>query len=342
MSDRGPPVSVRRAAAAVAAAGFLLAGLPAGDRRPRPPRERDRGHRDEGGHRAGRPAAGVGDAGGAGAATTLGAESELRVTALLRNTSADSTGPISVRLRRGLVLDTRGELQAADHVPPPTLTASGPPLVLENGLTPGASARVTYRTSVAELRLGTLGVYPAALTVQSTDDGRELGRVQTQLPFFPAGIDTAGTQVALLWPLLDRPHRLTGAPAPRPAGATGGSSRRRSSPTTGWPGRSSRGGRLDQLLAAVEQLPEQVRLTLVVDPEIIEALDRMTAGLPGGDRQRAPAAGGRPRPRGWPGCARRPRGTCSSRCRTGTRTWSRWSAAASARWPGSSSRTSTR
>ena len=42
--------------------------------------------------------------------------SNVQVTAVIRNTGADSTGPISVRLRRGLVLDTRGELQAADHV----------------------------------------------------------------------------------------------------------------------------------------------------------------------------------------------------------------------------------
>ena len=48
---------------------------------------------------------------------------ELRVTALLRNTSADATGPLTVRLRRGAVLDTRGELQAADT----TRRRPGPP-----------------------------------------------------------------------------------------------------------------------------------------------------------------------------------------------------------------------
>lgn len=147
------------------------------------------------------------------------ADSELRVTAVLRNTSADSTGPVTVRLRRGFVLDTRGELQAADQDPPATLVSSGEPQLLEDGLAPNASVRVTYRTTAAALGLGTLGVYPIALTVQSTADGEELGRVQTQLPFFPAGIDVAGTRVAMLWPLLDRPHRLTGAPLPRTAGA---------------------------------------------------------------------------------------------------------------------------
>jgi hypothetical protein len=207
-------------------------------------------------------------------------DSELRVTALLRNTSADATGPVSVRLRRGIVLDTRGELQVADTDPPPTGAASGPPQLLEDGLTPGQAVRVTYRTTVAELGLRTLGVYPVALTVQSQQAGEELGRVQTQLPFFPAGIETAGTRVALLWPLLDRPHRLTGAPAPAPArsGAVAGGDQPPEVFVDDGLARSVDGGRLDLLLAAVEQLPEQVRLTLVVDPETIEALDRMTHG----------------------------------------------------------------
>ncbi|HZB48289.1 MAG TPA: DUF6049 family protein, partial [Mycobacteriales bacterium] len=256
-------MSGRRTAAAVAAAGFLLAGLPvavpAG---------------------AARAAAAPGDP--LPVSVTLQtleprdvrADSELRVTAVLRNTGADSTGPISVRLRRGFVLDTRGELQAADDDPPPTLVAAGEPQLLEEGLTPGASVRVSYRTTAAALSLGTLGVYPLALTVQSTGSGEELGRVQTQLPFFPAGIDTPGTRVAMLWPLLDRPHRLTGVPAARTAGAD-------PPPevfTDEGLARSVAGGRLHQLLAAVEQLPPQVRVTLVVDPETVEALDRMTTG----------------------------------------------------------------
>jgi hypothetical protein len=257
-------VSVRRAAAAAAAVGILLAGLPVAAPAA-----------------AARAAAAPGDS--LPVAVTLEAleprdvraDSQLRVTALLRNTGADATGPLSVRLRRGLVLDTRGELQAADDDPPPTGAVSGEPQLLEDGLAPGRSVRVTYRTTAADLALGTLGVYPVALTVQSAEDGEELGRVQTQLPFFPPGIETAGTRVALLWPLLDRPHRLTGAPAGT-AGRTG-----EAAPevfTDDALAGSVAGGRLDQLLAAVEQLPEQVRLTLVIDPETIEALDRMTTG----------------------------------------------------------------
>ena len=210
--------------------------------------------------------------------------SSIVVTAVLRNATGEPTGPLSVRLRRGFVLDTRGELQAADNIPPVTEAGSGQPLPLEDGLAAGRSARITYRTSVAELAMGALGVYPLALTVQSGTDGTELGRARALLPFFPSGIDVSATRIALLWPLLDRPHRLTGdgdqrAPAVFLDDALAASVRR--------------GGRLDGLLAAAERAPRSVRLTLLIDPETIDELDRMTRGyrIPSGPRL-VPGTGG--------------------------------------------------
>jgi len=203
-------------------------------------------------------------------------DSALRVTALLRNTGPDATGPVTLRLRRGAVLDTRGELQAADATPPPTGSASGSPALVEAGLTPGQARRVTYQTTVAELGLSSLGVYPVAFTVQSAQDGEELGRVQTQLPYFPPGIDTTGTRVALLWPLLDRPHRLTGGGEDR---TTAGGERE---PAVFLDDKLADavgdGGRLDRLLDVAERVAGSVRLTLLVDPETIEELGRMTTG----------------------------------------------------------------
>jgi hypothetical protein len=210
--------------------------------------------------------------------------SALVVTAVLRNTAREATGPLAVRLRRGPVLDTRGELQAADTDAPPTQSGSGLPLRLPEGLAAGRAVRVTYRTSAAELGLSTLGVYPLALSVQDSSDGTELGRARTQLPFFPTGIDVSATRIALLWPLLDRPHRLTGdgderTPAVFLDDGLGASVRR--------------GGRLDSLLAAAERTPASVRLTLLIDPETIDELDRMTRGyrVAAGPRP-VPGAGG--------------------------------------------------
>lgn len=195
------------------------------------------------------------------------ADSAIRVSAVLRNTGT-STGPLVVRLRRGLVLDTRGELQATDTTVPTTATATGAVQQLA-GLDAGQSVPVTYETTAADLGLPGrgLGVYPVALTVQRADDGVELGRLSTLLPYLPAGI--SGTRVTLLWPLLDRPHRLTGAPAGRPEIFTDDLLARS----------VAAGGRLDTLLGAAERVTGKVRLTLLVDPETIEALDRMASPL---------------------------------------------------------------
>lgn len=193
------------------------------------------------------------------------ADSPVTVTAVLHNTSASGTGPILVRLRRGYVMDTRGELQAAATDRPVTAVSAGPQEL--EALAPGQQRRIRYETTMAALGLSAnalIGVYPLALTVQRGDTGEEVGRVDTFLPSLPP--DVSGTRVALLWPLLDRPHRLTGAAAGRPE-LFGDDLLARS---------VSAGGRLDGLLTAAEQVPAGVKLTLLVDPETIEALDRMT------------------------------------------------------------------
>jgi hypothetical protein len=165
------------------------------------------------------------------------------------------------------VLATRGELQQTDAAPATTGVAAGPGQDAAD-LPPGQSELVRYRSTVAELGLSPLsrlGVYPLALTVQNSADGTELGRVSTLLPYLPTGI--AGTRVTLLWPLLDRPHRFTGSPPGRPEVFSDDLLARSVSP----------GGRLDALLDAAVAVTGRVHLTLLVDPETIEALDRMTA-----------------------------------------------------------------
>jgi hypothetical protein len=194
-------------------------------------------------------------------------DSTITISALLRNTSANSTGPLILRLRRGTVISTRGELQAADSDQPTTGFAAAPPQALDSGLTPGQTTRVTYQAKVSDLALSSfsgIGVYPLALTVQRADDGTEVGRLATDLPYLQQGI--SGTKVTLLWPLLDRPHRLTGAPAGSPEVFADDLLARSVAP----------GGRLNTLLAAAEAVTGKVKLTLVVDPETIEALSRMT------------------------------------------------------------------
>ena len=50
---------------------------------------------------------------------------------------------------------------------------------------------------------------------QTTEDGEVVGRVRTLMPYFPS--DPIGrTRVAMLWPLLDRPHRLLDGDSKKP------------------------------------------------------------------------------------------------------------------------------
>ncbi|HST65200.1 MAG TPA: DUF6049 family protein [Mycobacteriales bacterium] len=196
----------------------------------------------------------------------VAADSTIRVTAVLKNTSARSTGPLVLRLRRGSVLDTRGELQAADTTVPGTGAVSAPPQEVPAGLDPGTSLTVRYETAAAALGLtagSATGVYPIALTVQRASDLIELGRLSTLLPHLDPGI--SGTRVTLLWPLLDRPHRLTGTAPGKPEIFADDALAKS----------VAAGGRLNTLLGAAESVTGRVRLTLVVDPETIEALDRM-------------------------------------------------------------------
>jgi hypothetical protein len=193
-------------------------------------------------------------------------DSTVRITAVLRNTSADGTGPLTLRLRRGAVLDTRGELQQADTDTPATGSATAPPQELADGLSPGQSRQVRYSASIADLGLTAssgIGVYPIALTAERSADGTEVGRLSTLLPYLHDGI--AGTKVMLLWPLLDRPHLLTGAPPGKVEVFTDDLLARSVAP----------GGRLDRLLDAAVAATGKVRLTLLVDPETIDALNRM-------------------------------------------------------------------
>ena len=205
------------------------------------------------------------------------------VTAVLRNTGREATGPLRVRLQRGVRMTTRGQLERADTDEPPTTAAATTPEDVPS-LPAGRSRTVTYRATTDDLAFGNLGVYPVALSAVD-EDGVEVGREQTLVPFFPPDTDPVATRVALFWPLLDRPHRLL-APAGQPALFDDDLLARA----------VSRGGRLDRLLSIAEQAPGTVRLTIAVDPETVEELQVMASGYqvvgPGG-RGRVAGRGGK-------------------------------------------------
>jgi Family of unknown function (DUF6049) len=194
-------------------------------------------------------------------------DSPIAVIATLRNTGDEPTGPLQVGLRRGSRITTRSELAATDTAPPPVTTAFAPTLALPDGLAPGQRIQVRYRCTPADLGIGQLGVYPVAFTVQAGFD-EPVGEIRTFLPFFPPGQQLRPTAVAWMWPLLDRPRRLTGDGVDGTATAPVFLDDRLAQSV-------SPGGRLHRLLGVAERYVGKVRLTLVVDPETIEALQLM-------------------------------------------------------------------
>jgi hypothetical protein len=205
----------------------------------------------------------------------------VRVMALLQNCGSAPLARLRVRLRTGTELVTRTQLTQADTQPLADRAAApwqdGPAT-----LATGQTVRVQYEASAASLRLTTIGVYPAELTVQGFPvqgfpvqggfaDGTgpsQVGVVRTYLPFFPDRV-AAPTEVSWLLPFADRPHRYydtggTGSPVlvdDRLAGSLTGN------------------GRLNRLLTIAERADTAgVPFTLGVDPDLIDTVHDMTLG----------------------------------------------------------------
>jgi hypothetical protein len=132
----------------------------------------------------------------------------------------------------------------------------------------GATRTVTFTTSTSTLDgeagiciCTSAGVYPLYFT--AAVDGTEVGAVQTYLPAFYT--PPKPLRIAWVWPLIDRPHRLSSDNVYIDDDLAA----------------SVSGGRLDRSLEAVEALvaaSPDVALTLVVDPELLDELQVMSLG----------------------------------------------------------------
>jgi hypothetical protein len=137
-------------------------------------------------------------------------------------------------------------------------------------LAPHESTRVVYRATTSTLVSGAdiclclTGIYPIDFSVSAVGDDGVSARVgfgQTYLPYFQDRPEPV--RVSWVWPLIDRPHRLDDdhtfiddalatAVAPN--------------------------GRLDRMLAVAEQVGPKVRLSLIVDPDLLDELAVMASG----------------------------------------------------------------
>jgi hypothetical protein len=133
------------------------------------------------------------------------------------------------------------------------------------------SVQLTYQFPASSIRqsggvcLCQSGVYPIDLSVYGATSSRasatQIGWLQTYL--ISVASPPVTEQVSWLWPLLDRPHRLSDT-----------------SPfiDDDLAGEVAPGGRLDRALQVLEQVEPTSPVTVVLDPEIIDELQQMTIG----------------------------------------------------------------
>ncbi|MBA3252206.1 MAG: hypothetical protein H0T66_18330 [Geodermatophilaceae bacterium] len=185
------------------------------------------------------------------------------VTGTVINVTDVTIRGLVIRLQRGSVLTSRDALADNDDDASPAVDGFAPFVDLADAVDAGDSVAFSYATTAEELGLSESGVYPLLVNVNGTPDGdveQRVGELHTVLPFF-ATPPAAPTSVAWLWPLVDRPHRgadglfLDDQLADSVAG----------------------GGRLERLLSLAEARPD-ARLTLAVDPLLLDDLQAMVVG----------------------------------------------------------------
>jgi hypothetical protein len=201
----------------------------------------------------------------------------------ISNNTDNTYSDVELGLRRGLSIGRQELLDEAVKQAPDTDYQVPQPRRVSEQLLPRQSLSVTYRTTSNDLCLCFDGVYPYALVVRGVSDpgvgSVELGRLQVFVPSFlnlPQPV-----RVGWVWPLLDAPHRSIDENVfldEQLAGSVGP------------------GGRLDRALRTAELVAGQVRLALVVDPDLLDSLAVMAG--PAGYRVRAgtgtvPGTGGR-------------------------------------------------
>jgi len=199
------------------------------------------------------------------------------------NNTDNTYSDVELGIRRGLPIGRQELLDDAMKQPPDTDYQIPQPLRLSTQLLPRQSLSLTYRTTSNDLCLCFDGVYPYALVVRGVSDpsvgATELGRLQVFVPSFLT--PPRPVLVGWVWPLLDVPHRAMDTDVfvdEQLAGSVGP------------------GGRLDRALRTAELVAGQVRLTLLVDPDLLDSLAVMAG--PGGYKVRSgtstvPGTGGR-------------------------------------------------
>ena len=198
----------------------------------------------------------------------------LTVQLSLVNTTDQSLDKVTISGERGNPIDSQQALdQSIAHPKPPD-----PDLVGEfntadrkavtTALGPRGTTVVQYRSSTdiptdAGLCICHNAIYPLYFTIHTTDVAGSDVTVGTGQTYLPAFKDKPRpVQVSWVWPIIDRPHRLSGDTIF----------------TDDELAASVDGGRLDRVLSVVRTAGSVVPMTLVIDPALIDELAIMSAG----------------------------------------------------------------
>ena len=197
------------------------------------------------------------------------ATQKLTITVRIGNPTIATVDHLELQVNRGDPITSEAGVAAAIANPPAATDLDIAAVKVAGVITPQGSRTVALTVLAGFdpatglcLGCGTgNGVYPVDVSLRSTTAGAELARAHTLVPAFAA--TPQPVRVSWLWPLIDRPHRST-SDSVFDDDALAGS--------------VSAGGRLDRALRVAELVKGKIRLTLVVDPELIDALGVMVRG----------------------------------------------------------------
>lgn len=188
----------------------------------------------------------------------------ITITAELTNTGSDEITDPWIRLQRDQRVSNRAAMNSLDDKQPSYTSSFSAEVDLDITLEPGATETVELTVTRHALALYDTGVYPIMLNVQGSINGME-GRVGQAAFAVPRTIGDEPPAISVSWvlPLIERPHRV-------------GSADTFTDDSLGT--NIVEGGRLERLLSAAEQYAEPAQLSLLVDPELIDALVAMSDG----------------------------------------------------------------
>jgi uncharacterized protein DUF6049 len=196
----------------------------------------------------------------------IGRTQQLKITVRISNPTIATVDHLQLQVNRGDPITNEAGVAAAIGTPPPATDLNIAAVKVPGALTPQGQRQIVLTLLAGFdpatglcLDCGRDGIYPVDVSLRSS--GVVLSRADTLVPAFVTAPQPV--RVSWVWPLIDRPHRTT-SDSVFTDDALAGS--------------VAAGGRLDRALRVAELVKNKVHLTLVVDPELIDALGVMTHG----------------------------------------------------------------